>query len=160
MMFEILFKNALALCVGGTDVMDQRIGSLSCKSMSKRWTWVVLCYILDTIRVNAQTIYALNKGIDPKKLDSFEFLMDLARDLVLPQMKNKPLDGLQSIILKKRAIFWGLTMPNEIAAEALPSRTGHPKVAEKQWFCHVCYSQLPHTDKGVSLLEIYNVLLL
>ena len=69
--------------------------------------------------------------------------MELARLLVLPHMKNRPLDGLQSIILKKRAMFLGLPMPGETPAQALPSMTAHPKLGEKKAFCSVCYAQLP-----------------
>ena len=127
--------------------MDQRVGSLSCKSKSNRWTWVVLCYLLDTARVNAQTLWALIQGIDPRNLDSFEFGCEMARLLVWIFMRNRPLDGLQSSILKKRAMFLGLPMPGEKPDEPSPSMTAHPKVGDRKWFCHVCYAQLPHVDR-------------
>ena len=68
---------------GGTDVMDQRIGTYSTKMKSRKWTKVSLSYVLDTCRVNASTVYALSKGDDPKKTGSFDFGWDLAESLVL-----------------------------------------------------------------------------
>ena len=73
--------------------------------------------------------------------------MDLARALVLSFMKNRPIAGLQSSILKKRAMFLGLPLPGEVPQEALPSMTRHPKQGDAKRICHVCCSQLPHEDR-------------
>ena len=45
---------------GGTDVIDQRMGSYTCKAKSRKWTLVALSYILDQARVNSGTIWSLN----------------------------------------------------------------------------------------------------
>ena len=76
--------------------------------------------------------------------------MDLARALVLSFMKNRPIAGLQSSILKKRAMFLGLPMPGESPAQASSSMTTHPKLADKKSFCVVCYAQLPHLGRTLA----------
>ena len=46
---------------GGTDIVDQKMGTYAVKSKSRKWTMVGFSYLLDTIRVNACTILALNQ---------------------------------------------------------------------------------------------------
>ena len=127
--------------------MDQRIGSYSCKSKSNRWTMVSLAYALDTACKNSQTVVAINNGQNPCKTNSFGYLCELGKALVVPHMNNRSLIGLQSAILKKRAMFLGLPLPGEVPQEALPSMTRHPKQGDAKRICHVCYSQLPHEDR-------------
>ena len=45
---------------GGTDIVDQKMGTYTVKSKSRKWIMVAFSYLLDTIRVNACTILALN----------------------------------------------------------------------------------------------------
>ena len=52
---------------GGTDIIDQKMGYYTVKTKSRRWTMVTFAYLLDTIRVNASTVLAVNKTVDPKK---------------------------------------------------------------------------------------------
>ena len=61
--------------------------------------------MLDTGRVNGQTIYALNIGIDPRKCKSFEFGIGLARGLVLPLIESRPLTGLKIFIQRKMSFM-------------------------------------------------------
>ena len=80
---------------GGTDVMDQRMASYTCKSKSKRWTLTAFPYILDVCRINAATIVALNKGNDPRQENSYDFGMKLSIALIQPHVEKRPLTGLQ-----------------------------------------------------------------
>lgn len=57
---------------GGTDVFDQRIGSYSVNTKSIRWTIAVFAYILDTSRLDVQTIYHMNKLNDSRKITYFD----------------------------------------------------------------------------------------
>ena len=59
----------------GTDMVDQRMASYTCKAKSKRWTLPAFSYILDVSRINAATIMSLNKGNDPPQIDLYEFGM-------------------------------------------------------------------------------------
>jgi hypothetical protein len=47
-----------------TDIVDQRMAFHTSKTKSRRWTMVVLAYMIDTAHVNFSTIYALNKNVD------------------------------------------------------------------------------------------------
>ena len=61
---DILFPFILT---GGTDIMDQRCGYYSIATKNPIWTRKVLALMLDTSRVNAQTIVARNTGENPQK---------------------------------------------------------------------------------------------
>ena len=52
---------------GGTDIVDQKMGTYTVKSKSRKWTTAAFAYLLDTIRVNSQTVYALNNNIKQNK---------------------------------------------------------------------------------------------
>ena len=72
---------------GGTDISDQRCGSFTSATKIGRWPRKMLGYILDVTRVNAQSVYCLNTGKDPRTgTDSFRFGWDLAMSLVKPNM--------------------------------------------------------------------------
>ena len=49
---------------------------------------VALSCFLDTIKVNACTLFLLNKGLDPKKVNSFDFGYQLAEKLVMPVIEQ------------------------------------------------------------------------
>ena len=86
---------------GGTDVMDQRMATFSCKAKSNRWTIAAFAYILDICRVNAATVLAMNRGSDPRKVNSYDFGMDLALRLIRPHVQQRSLTGLQTLIRYK-----------------------------------------------------------
>lgn len=72
---------------GGTDIIDQRMGNYSVNSMSPRWIMSAFAYMLDTMRVNSQTLYSLKCGANPRQTNSFKFGWDLALALVTPLIK-------------------------------------------------------------------------
>ena len=90
---------------GGTDVVDQRIGFYTCKAKSRRWTMTAFFYILDTIRVNSQTIHSMLKGKKVKRDDSVDFGFELVMALTKPHMQRRSSVGLQSSILKKIQLY-------------------------------------------------------
>ena len=69
---------------GGTDIVDQKMGTYTVKSKSRKWTMVAFSYLLDTIRVNACSILALNQKKEPKKENAFDFGYALAEQLAMP----------------------------------------------------------------------------
>ena len=71
------------MTVCGTDIVDQKIGSYTVKAKSRKWTMVALLYLLDTIKVNACKLFSLNKSLNPKKMNSFDFGYQLAEELVM-----------------------------------------------------------------------------
>ena len=86
---------------GGTDIVDQKMGSYTVKPKNRRWVMVAFSYLLDTIRVNSSTVFALTKKTDPKKVNSFEYGYTLAEQLVMPQIQRRSRNGLQSSVLAK-----------------------------------------------------------
>ena len=81
------------------------MGQYSCKSKSIKWTRVALAYILDTIRVNSQTIWSLATNQDPRKTNSYIFGILLARALLMPLIENRPIVGLQGAIQQKMSFM-------------------------------------------------------
>ena len=64
------------------------MASCSCKSKSKRWTFIAVLYILDVCRINAATIVALNKGKDPRQEIFYDLGMKLSLPLVQPYVEK------------------------------------------------------------------------
>ena len=73
----------------GTDVMDQKMSYYSTNSKSRRWTLTSFSYVLDTARLNAQTIFAFNSGTHPRKTDSYKFGMRLVMELITPHLRQR-----------------------------------------------------------------------
>ena len=92
---------------GGTEVVDQRMASYTCKAKSKRWTLPAFSYILDVSRINAATVMSLNKGNDPRQIDSYDFGMDLALALIRPHVQRRPSIGLQFDVQRKMKLVLG-----------------------------------------------------
>ena len=80
-----------------TDIINQKMGFSSAKATSHEWTSVLLAYLLDTICVNACCFYAINKDLDPKKQNSFDFGFQLAKSVVTPQIIRIMLECLMNI---------------------------------------------------------------
>ena len=92
---------------GGTDIVDQNMGSYTVKPKCRRWVMVAISYLLDTIRVNSSTVLALNKKVDPKKVVSFDNGYLLAKQLVMPQILRRNRNGLNVFVLKKIELVIG-----------------------------------------------------
>ena len=80
------------------------------KYKARKWKHVVWSYILDTTRVNSQSIimqtnpdvygkYVTRKGDTRFRVSSFDFGIELATSLILPWIHVRPIKGLQSHIL-------------------------------------------------------------
>lgn len=90
---------------GGTDIVDQRISNYSVQCASRRWTMAAFAYVLDTARVNSQTMYAINTKCDPRSVDSFNFGWDLVLELTTPHIRSRNLSGLQKEVVKKINLY-------------------------------------------------------
>ena len=122
---------------GGTDQMDQRIGSYSTKTKSPKWTRVAFAYILDTARVNASTVFSLSFDLTTSDLDSYELLWDLAESLVLPLAQIRRSNGLSvktrmtlSLLLGSGCLPAGGSEEDASAASAT--------AAGRKLRCHLC----------------------
>ena len=82
--------------------MDQRCAGNTVATKTRKWTRKDLEYQLDVSRVNAQTIYCLNHGKDPRKYSSSDFTKALGMSMILPQMKTRrQKSGLQTAVIQK-----------------------------------------------------------
>ena len=70
---------------GGSDVMDKRISFYTVHTKSPRWTVNAFAYILDTTRVNSQTIYSFQNRNNPRKVVSATFGWNLVKALCIPK---------------------------------------------------------------------------
>ena len=90
---------------GGTDIIDQKMGTYTTKITSNRWTLTAFCYLLDKIRVYSCTLCALANNKDPKSVNSFDYGTEMA--LVRPYVDIRPMNGLQSSIQNKIELYTG-----------------------------------------------------
>ena len=90
---------------GETDIVNQIMSFYSCEPKSRKWIIVAFSYLLDTCRVNASTIMAVNTS--DKELKSFNFGLDLVLALVRPYVEKRSRNGLTNDIVKKIKLVWG-----------------------------------------------------
>ena len=138
---------------GGTDIIDQRMGNYSVNSMSPRWIMTTFAYLLDTARVNAQTIHSMNAGTDPRKSISFQFGWDLAIALVTPHIrsrKNSLLKKLNSKTLSKMNLILN---DSEDDARSIEDQNlfPHPPISPKRNRCVSCIEALRNTSGAAKL---------
>ena len=70
------------------------------KAKSRKWVMVVLAYLLDTIRVNSATLYALNNKKDPTKQNAVKHGYYIAEQLVLLHIQRRNRVDLNSIVMR------------------------------------------------------------
>ena len=84
---------------GGTDIVDQLIDYYTTRASSRRWDIIAFYYILDTVRVNAKTVWCLSQNQEPQKCNTHQFAWKLASALVKPFMEQSDLNGLSKSIV-------------------------------------------------------------
>ena len=126
---------------GGTDIVDQKIGFYTTKTKSRRWTMTAFSYLLDTIRVNAGTIYALNNAEDPRKVHSLDFIFRLGESLIMPEISRRPREGLTSVVLAKMRLFTGK------AEETTASDHQYSQAVDIKTRCKLCVSETHSADQ-------------
>ena len=123
----------------GTDIIGQRRGFYSCKSKSKRWTMNVFSYVLDTYRVNASTIYAMNNDLQPRNIKSVDFGFELAMSLIRPHIEQRSLIGINSSVVRKIEIGLG----KKVFSKHVKTSSGFfPHQSEKPKRCDACISKI------------------
>ena len=127
---------------GGTDVADLRIASSSAKPKSNRWSMVAFSYIIDETRVNANTVYAIGKGSVPSKMSSFGFAWELAKSLIIPQIEERPLNGLGKMTRLKIQLVLGDIHYKEKERPELD----HPRQGAAAKKCHACIKEASGTE--------------
>ena len=86
--------------------MDQRSVSFTTSFKTKKWTRKTLSFMLDTTRVNSQTIHSLKNDVHPRSSDSAAFAYNLGLSLISPHLEiRKSTNDLQSHVLDKITLF-------------------------------------------------------
>ena len=140
---------------GGTDIVDQRMTSYSTRSNSRRWTLHAFAYMCDTARINAQTVLALNKKTDPRKIDSYAFGWFIVDELVKPHLRiRKQGKNLNKKILSKIEDI--LEEKEEEIGPQVPTAK-YEKTDGKRQRCKTCLNQIYGKDfrKNVSKMSTY-----
>ena len=138
---------------GGTDIVDQRIGLYTCRTKSRRWTMSAFSYILDTCRVHAATVYALNHGKDPRKIDAQNFIGCLVKQMISLLLRRRQLTGLHAAVKNdiKTVIQWlDQEAESNTCVQSQPAGSSsndqvqqkHPTKGEKRRRCYVCVSEI------------------
>ena len=109
---------------GGTDVVDQRISSYTCKAKSPRWTMAGFSYILDQCRINSSTVWSLNNRMDPQKVDAFDYGWDMAMSLVYPLIQRRSAIGLNWSTQQKIKVILGAAYIEENVSKEVHKAEG------------------------------------
>ena len=125
---------------GGTDVVDQRMRAFTTKTKSRKWTVVTLCYILDTCRVNAGTVMALNTKVHPRELVSVNFGWDLALQLVEPHVRRRSTEKLPRPVKARISL---LLDEDEDGAGPSTSGAAGSTTSSMRRRCATCVRSLP-----------------
>ena len=130
--------------------MDQRCAGNTVATKTRKWTRKDLEYQLDVSRVNAQTIYCLNHGKDPRKYSSSDFTKALGMSMILPHMTTRrQKSGLQTAVIQKMGLFLPaapLALPDAGNPELFP----HPGTSDERR-CRMCLDSIkdrPDAAKG------------
>ena len=115
--------------------MDQRMNFYTVHTKSPRWTVNAFAFILDTARVNSQTIYSLKNNNDPRKVSSVSYGWNLVKALCNPQIEKRKAQtcGLASDTIVKINFM----LQQERVQEAV-SEVQQPHENRKKRRCHEC----------------------
>ena len=96
----------------------------------------MLAFILDVSRTNGQTIWAINMGIDPRRLKSQEFLWHLILQMVTPHIQRRSLSATfrrTSGIIKSTLEYFLLITKND-RAQCTVGENSHFSVTSQNIF--------------------------
>ena len=106
-------------------------------------------HVLDTCRVNASTIYAINIDLQPQKIKSIDFGFELIMSLIRPHIERPRLIGINSSVVHKIDIVLG----KKISSKHVKTLSGFfPHQNEKRRRCNACISKI----KGKGAKEMKN----
>ena len=129
--------------------MDQRISSYSTNTKSLGWNLTAFSYVLDSTRVNAQTIFSMNNGIDSRKINAFGFGWRLVHALTTPQIRRRQAEtGLQWITKQKIQL---MLCNNDETENNCPSSINQRRGMEEQRYSRVTQElQIDPTEASTS----------
>ena len=127
---------------GGTDVMDMKMAKYSCKALTHRWTMVHFYFLLDAIRCNTLSLFAVKHGKSLRAVDSFESCWDLVMNLVTPFISERPLTGLSIGLKSKISTLLGRNHDQPVDAVD----DGYPRYGPTRQRCQICLNSIAGKD--------------
>ena len=127
---------------GGTDVMDMKMAKYSCKALTHRWTMVHFYFLLDAIRCNTLSLFAVKHGKSLRAVDSFESCWDLVMKLVTPFISERPLTGLSIGLKSKTSTLLGRNSDQPVDAVG----DGYPRYGPTRQRCQICLNSIAGKD--------------
>ena len=101
-------------------------------------------YVLNTRRVNASMIYAMNNDLQPRSIKSVDFRFKLAMSLIRPHIEQPSLIGINSSVVHKIEIVLG----KKISSKHVKTSSGFfPHQSEKRRRCNACISKIKEGAK-------------
>ena len=98
-----------------------------------------LLYVLDTCRVNASKIFAMNNDLQPRNIKSVDFRFELAMSLIRPCIEQRSLIGIKFFVVRKIEIVLG----KKIFSKHVKTSSGFfPHPSEKRRRCDACISKI------------------
>ena len=85
----------------GTDTVDQMNDFYTTRAKTSIWSVLVFYYMLNTIRVNAKTLWCIKYKKSFSKISTFDITFELVNALVTPFIEQRNLNGLWKPLLKK-----------------------------------------------------------
>uniref|UniRef100_A0A6A7G5I7 PiggyBac transposable element-derived protein 3-like n=2 Tax=Hirondellea gigas TaxID=1518452 RepID=A0A6A7G5I7_9CRUS len=129
---------------GGTDIVDQRMRTYTTNTKSDRWPMTAFSYVLDTARVNSQTLWALNNGKTPSQTNSFDYGYDLALSLLLPLVERRNTKHMSASLKLKIQSLLEDRQPSHI--DAAPPTAAFPKYNQARKRCARCMEEVREED--------------
>ena len=132
---------------GGTDIVDQRIGKYTTNTKSRRWSMAAFSYILDTARVNSQTIYSMNNNIHPRISNSFEYGWQLVQEFIGPHVidrKQNLSKTLHKSVMNK--IDYILSEMNYVDSAPIIQPSPISQYSETKKRCYACVEAITPTE--------------
>lgn len=127
---------------GGVDEVDKKCANYSCSRRTRRWPMVLFYRLIDISGINAYVLYNQCADVDNQRRGNF--LLSLARDLVLPEMKLRVYND--RIPRELRSTIQRVIGKNYMP-QALPQRNYPNPDPNIRKTCAICPSRLKRRTK-------------
>lgn len=118
----------------GVDVVDQMCAGYSVQRTTNRWPWVVMSNLLNIAGINAYVIY--NSCHQSRKMTRYDFLQNMARALILPQIaKRSKVQQSPSKVRRRCMELIGKAVPEQ---PTLFGPLSHERPDQPQGKCQIC----------------------
>lgn len=127
---------------GGVDEVDKKCSNYSCSRRTRRWPMVLFYRLVDLSGVNTYVLY--NKCTNKVNMRRGPFLLSLARELVLPEMKLRVYN--ERIPRELRLTMERVIGPTDMPEPPPPKNNSNPDPGTRKT-CAICPSRLKRRTK-------------